>query len=113
MLPQLRAARENTTYDRKLACLADVYLLGSDDMGLYPPKHGEPTDLKETIHLQYEAASTIITCNCEVSEWYAMVGDELLTSAAMDRLLPDKRVVVMAGDSYRNPPTKAAAQATR
>ncbi len=40
-----------------------------------------------------------------------MFGDDLLASAAMDRLLHDAHVIEMEGDSYRNPPSGKARRA--
>ena len=39
-----------------------------------------------------------------MEEWHPLFGDALLASAAMDRLLHNAHVVVMDGDTYRNPP---------
>lgn len=104
MLMQLRAARADGTYDRRLARLADVDLLIVDDLGLYPLRFDEPADLYELIRLRYERGSFVLTSNRSVEEWYPMFGDALLASAAMDRLLHHAHVVVMEGHSYRNPP---------
>ncbi len=45
----------------------------------------------------------IVTSNRAVDEWYQMFGDELLASAAMDRLLHHATVIEIDGESYRNP----------
>jgi len=42
--------------------------------------------------------------NRDLEELPVIFGDPLLASAAMDRLLDDAHVIVMEGDSYRNPP---------
>ena len=64
----------------------------------------EPLDPYEIIRRRYEHASTIITSNRDVEEWYPLFGSVLLASAAMDRLLHNAHTVVMDGDTYRNPP---------
>ncbi|HEY6176469.1 MAG TPA: ATP-binding protein [Kofleriaceae bacterium] len=66
--------------------------------------HDEPLDLYEIIRQRYQHGSTIISSNRDVEEWYPLFGDALLASAAMDRLLHNAHVVVMNGDTYRNPP---------
>ena len=70
-------------------------------------------DLFELVRARYERAATIITSNRALKEWYPLFGDDLLASATMDRLLHHAHVLVMRGDSYRNPPSskrpKAAA----
>jgi DNA replication protein DnaC len=47
----------------------------------------------------------LTTSNRDVEECYPLFVDKLMASAAMDRLLHHAHVVVLAGNSYRNPPT--------
>jgi hypothetical protein len=56
---------------------------------------------------RYEWASTIITSNRALAEWAPLFKDELLASAALDRLLQHTHVVEITGHSYRNPPAVA------
>jgi DNA replication protein DnaC len=44
------------------------------------------------------------TSNRAIEEWPPLFGDPLMASAAMDRLLHHAHVLVIEGDSYRNPP---------
>jgi DNA replication protein DnaC len=41
-----------------------------------------------------------------VPDWYPLFGDELLASAAMDRLMHHPHVVELDGHSYRTPPAR-------
>ena len=104
MLQELRAARADHSYERKIARFTGPDLLIVDDVGLRPLKGDEPEDLYEVIRRRYERGSIIISSNRAVEEWYALFGDALLASAAMDRLLHEAEIVEMVGDSYRNPP---------
>jgi DNA replication protein DnaC len=104
MLTSLRAARADASYDRKLLRFTSPDLLVIDDLGLRPLTHDEPLDLYEIVRQRYQHGATIITSNRDVDEWYPLFGDALLASAAMDRLLHNAHVVVMNGDTYRNPP---------
>ncbi len=112
MLTQLRAARADQTYDKVLARLCHIDLLIVDDLGLRSLRGQEPEDLYEVIRGRYERASTLITSNRAINEWFPLFQDDLLASAAMDRLMHHAHVVVMDGHSFRNPPpdkkTKAA-----
>ncbi len=47
-----------------------------------------------------------ITSNRDVEEWPPLFGDQLLASAAMDRLLHHAHVITIEGESYRNPREK-------
>jgi DNA replication protein DnaC len=113
MLTQLRAARADASYDRKLLRFSSAELLVIDDLGLRPLMGEEPIDLYEVIRRRYERASTIITSNRALAEWPPLFKDELLASAALDRLLHHAHIVEITGHSYRNPPrgrdTKARA----
>jgi len=105
MLTQLRAARADQTYDRKLLRFTSPDLLIVDDLGLRPLEGDEPIDLYEVIRQRYERGAMLVTSNRAVEEWYPLFLDKLMASAAMDRLLHHAHVVVLEGNSYRNPPT--------
>lgn len=104
MLKQLRAARADGSYDRKLVRFTGADVLILDDLGLRPLATDESTDLYEVIRLRYRRGALIVTSNRDATELGALFGDPLLASAAMDRLLHDAHVLVFDGDSYRNPP---------
>jgi len=116
MLTQLRAARADNSYGRRMLRFTTPELLIVDDLGLRPLAGEEPIDLYEVIRQRYERSSTIMTSNRALEEWHPLFADALLASAAMDRLLHHAHVVVIDGDSYRNPPptrrTRSAARAT-
>lgn len=104
MLQELRAARADRTYDRKLLKYTSPDLLIVDDLGLRPLDGDEPIDLYEIIRARYERGAMIVTSNRALEEWYPLFRDDLMGSAAMDRLLHHAHVVTLEGDSYRNPP---------
>lgn len=104
ILAELRAARADRSYDRKLLRFTSTDLLVIDDLGLRPLEGDEPIDLYEIIRARYERGSMLITSNRALEEWYPLFRDDLMASAAMDRLLHHAHVVVMQGNSYRNPP---------
>jgi DNA replication protein DnaC len=104
MLTQLRAARADGSHDRKLLRYTTPDLLVVDDLGLRPLVHDEPIDLYEVIRQRYQRGATVMTSNRALEEWHPLFHDALLASAAMDRLLHGAHIVVIEGDSYRNPP---------
>lgn len=104
MLSQLRASRADQTFDRRLLRFTSPDLLVVDDLGLRPLEGDEPIDLYEIIRARYERGSIVMTSNRAIEEWYPLFLDDLMASAAMDRLLHRAHVVVMDGHSYRNPP---------
>lgn len=106
MLSQLRASRADQGYDKRLLRYTAPDVLIVDDLGLRPLEGDEPIDLYEVIRARYEQSSMVITSNRAIEEWYPLFRDDLMASAAMDRLLHHAQVLVMEGNSYRNPPTK-------
>ena len=111
MLTQLRAARADGSHDRKMLRFTTPALLIIDDLGLRALSGDEPIDLYDIIRHRYERASTIITSNRALPEWPPLFNDELLASAAMDRLLHHAHIVEITGHSYRNPPRGRGAKA--
>lgn len=109
MLSQLRAARADQTLEKKMLRFTAPDLLIVDDLGLRPLDGDEPIDLYEVIRARYERGSMIVTSNRALEEWYPLFLDDLMASAAMDRLLHHAHVVVLEGHSYRNPPGSKAA----
>ncbi len=108
MLGQLRAARADASLEKRMLRFTAPDLLLVDDLGLRPLEREEPIDLYEIIRARYERGSMIVTSNRAIEEWYPMFPDDLMASAAMDRLLHHAHLVEMKGHSYRNPPVAAA-----
>jgi DNA replication protein DnaC len=106
LLSDLRASRADHSWERKIQKLCSLDLLIIDDLGLRPLAFDEPVDLYEVIRRRYEKKALVITSNRDINEWYAMFGDALLASSAMDRLLHHGQVVTLEGHSFRNPPSK-------
>lgn len=113
LLAQLRAARADASLERKMLRFTSPDLLIVDDLGLCPLDRDEPVDLYEVIRARYERGSMILTSNRAIEEWYPLFLDDLMASAAMDRLLHHAHVVVLEGHSYRNPPGARDGLATR
>jgi len=104
LLLQLRAARADASFEKRLLKFTSPDVLIIDDLGLRGLNTDESGDLYEVVRGRYEHGSTIITSNRAIEEWAPLFGNPLLASAAMDRLLHHAHVLVVEGDSYRNPP---------
>jgi len=110
---QLRAARGDGSYDRRMLRFTTPDLVIVDDLGLRPLRADEAMDLYELIRQRYERGSTIITTNRGTDELGTLFGDPLLASAAMDRLLHHAHTLVIEGESYRNPKSNQRTRAKR
>ena len=108
LFAQLRGSRADQSYEKKLLRFTTPDVLVIDDLGLRPLERDEPLDLYEIIRARYEVGSMIITSNRALEEWYGLFPDDLMASAAMDRLMHHAEVVVLEGQSYRNPTRKAS-----
>lgn len=106
----LRAARADASYDRKLLRYTTPNLLIIDELLLRPLNQNEPEDLHEIVRQRYERGSIIVTSNRGIEEWMPFFGDPLLASTTLDRLLHHAHRIEFDGDSYRNPPPEKAAR---
>ena len=55
----------------------------------------------QLISRRYERGSVIITSNKSFPEWGAVLGDDILATAILDRLLHHCEVIPIDGPSYR------------
>jgi len=101
LLADLHAARADGTYARLLARVLNADLLVLDDFGLQPLSAQATQDLFEIIRDRYERGSMIITSNRAFEEWTEVFGNDLLASAALDRLTHHCHTLVIRGQSYR------------
>jgi DNA replication protein DnaC len=101
LLSDLFAARADGSYQRKMNRLTAVDLLILDDFGLRPIAREGGEDLYEIIHRRYERGAILLTSNRDPSEWADVFGDNLLASAALDRLTHHARITEITGESYR------------
>ena len=101
LLTDLHAARANGTHTRLLARILNTDLLVLDDFGLHPPSVQGAQDLYEIISERYERRAIIITSNRAFEEWGELFGNDLLASAALDRLTHHAQTLIIRGASYR------------
>jgi DNA replication protein DnaC len=81
--------------------LLNAHLIVIDDIMLFPVEKREAVSLFNFINQIYEKTSFIITTNKKPAEWALMLGDEVLATALLDRLLFQCEVIKLSGKSYR------------
>jgi DNA replication protein DnaC len=101
LLTDLHAARANGTHTRLLARILNTDLLVLDDFGLHAPTAQGAQDLYEIISERYERRAIIITSNRAFEEWGELFSNDLLASAALDRLTHHAQTLTIRGASYR------------
>lgn len=78
---------------------SDILII--DEIGYTPINRKEANLFFNLVSELYERASVIITSNKGFEEWSEMMGDGIMTSAMLDRLLHHAQVFSLKGDSYR------------
>jgi DNA replication protein DnaC len=101
LLTDMHVARASGTHPRLLARILNCDLLVLDDFGLQTLSPSAVQDLYEIISERYEQGSIVVTSNRAFEEWHEVFGNELLASAALDRLTHHARLLVVTGESYR------------
>lgn len=98
---QLQKARANLAIEDELKRLDKYELLIVDDIGYVKPTDVEGQVLFELIAHRYERGSLIITSNQAFSEWDSIFGDNMMTVAAIDRLVHHADIIQIKGESFR------------
>lgn len=76
-------------------------LLIIDEVGYTQLSHLQAQALFDLVSARYERRSTIFTSNLTFSEWGGLLGDDVLATAMLDRLLHHAEIVAINGRSYR------------
>jgi len=101
LLNDLHAARATGTHTRLITRILTCDLLVLDDFGLQLLSAQAVQDLYEIITERYEHGSLIITSNRAFTEWAEVFNNDLLASAALDRLTHHTHTLTIRGDSFR------------
>jgi len=101
LLNELQTSRANGTYSRLIARILACDLLVLDDFGLQSIVPQSAQDLYEIVSERYEHGSMIITSNRAFEEWGEIFSNDLLSSAALDRLTHHAHTLIIRGDSFR------------
>ena len=86
---------------QKLKKLTQADLVIIDEIGFQPVTRTEANMLFGVVNQLYQQTSIILTSNKGVAEWGEFMGDPVITTAMLDRLMHKCEVFDMDGDSYR------------
>jgi DNA replication protein DnaC len=101
LVQQLQKAKEELSLEEALKKLDKYELLILDDIGYVKKNDSESQVLFELIAHRYERSSLLITTNQAFSEWDSIFGDNMMTVAAIDRLVHHADIYKIEGESYR------------
>lgn len=85
----------------KLKKLRNADLVIIDEVGFLPVTRQEANLLFQFINELYENISIILTSNKGFDEWPEFLGDPVIATAILDRLVHHSEIFNMTGDSYR------------
>jgi DNA replication protein DnaC len=97
----LKTAEIQRTAGFRLNRILKSQVMIIDEIGYTPIEKREANLFFNLISEMYEKQSVIITSNKSFSVWAEMMGDEIMTTAMLDRLLHHSKVFNLNGESYR------------
>lgn len=81
--------------------LLKAHLIVIDDIMMFTIARNEANAFFHFINALHEKTSFIITTNKSPKEWAETLGDEVITTAILDRLLYRCEIIKLTGESYR------------
>ena len=72
-----------------------------DEIGYLPVSRDGAVLFFQLINARHERASTVLTSNKGFEEWGAVLGDDVMAAALIDRLLHHCHIINIRGTSYR------------
>ena len=97
----LQKAQEDGRLDAVYADIAKADLVILDEFGYIPLDSKGAKLLFQVMSMSYEARSLIVTTNIEFSRWGAVLADDKLAAAAVDRIIHHGRLIEFGGNSRR------------
>lgn len=101
VIGRLKRAYQENRLDRQLQHLTYPKLLILDEIGYLPMTREEASLFFRLIVRRYEKASLILTSNKSFVDWGELLGDQILATAILDRLLHHATTLNIKGESYR------------
>lgn len=97
----LDAAETERNAGFRLKNIRKAQMIIIDEIGYTPISRGQANRFFTFISDTYETASIVFTTNKEITDWAEMMGDPVLTTALLDRILHHAKCFSMRGESYR------------
>lgn len=101
LVRKLKIAEATGRFNKQLNALLRPSVLVVDEVGYLRLEREEANMFFQLISRRYERGSMIITSNKSFNEWGAVLGDDILATAILDRLLHHCEVLAINGPSYR------------
>ena len=85
----------------RLRYLKKAQLVIVDEIGYTPITKNQANRFLGFVSDAYESSSMILATNKEITQWEELMGDQVLTTAMLDRILHHARCYSLRGESYR------------
>jgi DNA replication protein DnaC len=89
------------------------HILIVDEVGYTRLSAEQAHQLFELVTARYERGAMLVTSNLSFAEWGGLLGDDVLATALLDRLLHHAEIITINGRSYRMRDRMAADTAER
>ncbi|CCO07747.1 conserved hypothetical protein [Desulforamulus hydrothermalis Lam5 = DSM 18033] len=97
----MRKAYTENRLDKRLRIYIRPKLLIIDEIGYLPFDSLAANLFFQVVSARYERGSILLTSNKSFGEWGELMGDPILATAILDRLLHHSHIVNIRGNSYR------------
>lgn len=94
-------ARVSRASNFRLKRIRKADLIIIDEIGFTPIKKDQANSFFNLVSEMYEKTSIIFTTNKEIGQWAEVMGDPILTTALLDRILHHSKCFSLRGESYR------------
>ena len=101
LVQKLQLARRDLQLEAAIARLDKYHLLILDDLAYVTKDQAETSVIFELIAARYERRSIFITANQPFAEWHRIFPDQVMTLAAVDRLVHHATIFEINVESYR------------
>ena len=101
LIKLLKTSEIQKTSEYRIRRIMKSSLIVIDEIGYTPIERREANLFFNLISETYEKLSLIVTSNKSFESWAEMMGDSIMTTALLDRLLHHARVFTLDGESYR------------
>ena len=97
LMEDLRKTRMEHNLDRRMRVYLSPKVLVVDEFGFWPYDRESATAFFTLVSARYERGSIILTSNKGFGEWGELLGDTVIASAVLDRLLHHSHVLNIRG----------------
>ena len=101
LMEDLRKARAEHRLDRRMRVYLAPKVLIVDEFGIWPYDRESATAFFSLVSARYERGNIILTSNKGFPDWGELLGDTVIATAILDRLLHHSHVINIRGESYR------------